>query len=30
MLFLMYQPALKCKSNAIFKQNYALKLLIDF
>ena len=30
MFVLMYEPALKCKSNAIFKQNYTLKLLIDF
>ena len=26
----MSEPAQKCKSNAIFKQNYTLKLFIDF
>ena len=26
----MSEPALKCENNAIFKQNYALKLFIAF
>ena len=26
----MFEPALKCQHNAIFKQNYALKLFITF
>ena len=26
----MFEPALKCQDNAIFKQNYSLKLLTTF
>ena len=26
----MFEPALKCLDNAIFKQNYSLKLFITF
>ena len=26
----MFEPALKCEHNAIFKQNYSLKLFIGF
>ena len=26
----MFEPALKCQHNAIFRQNYSLKLFITF
>ena len=30
MLVLVSEPALKCENNAIFEQNYTLKLFIAF
>ena len=30
MFVLMFEPALKCQENAIFMQNYSLKLFITF